>query len=358
MAGPSVESIYTAVTGFLDELAETQFGAVAGDLGTTAILLATIAAAAVIINMLLQVKPTFTEDSLRLLIKIILVGGFFANWAQFDAVASAVFDLLQSVAGAMIGSVTTVAGGTVDTATTYDGMAAEFDLLLTDLQAFGDAIADEVGVLGGSWFYSGIFLILNGILGAAAVVLMCTARLVVSLLFALAPLMILCTLFEFTKSYFERWVSACVTFLLFPLVIAGIFSTVAGVLTKIVREADDASSVATLSDALGIVMVIILSIALCAATPVIVMAISGSVHLRAPSAADSIRSLTRTVRQTNTTARTTASTAAQAGQASGNVAKNTVNWSKDMHSAAGNAINRQIRNWEDYKSRVRNRKNS
>ncbi len=100
-----VEFVYSTVLSFLDEVSESQFGAVASALGTTAQLAATIVAALVIINMATQTRPMLARDSIGLLVRLLLINLFMFNWTQFDALADAMFSMLDRVSGALISSV-------------------------------------------------------------------------------------------------------------------------------------------------------------------------------------------------------------------------------------------------------------
>jgi hypothetical protein len=57
----------------------------------------------------------------------------------------------------------------------------------------------------------------------------------------IAPIMIALSLFDVSKDYFHRWLSSTVSYALYPLVIAGVFSTVVGMSRSLMTELGDPS---------------------------------------------------------------------------------------------------------------------
>jgi hypothetical protein len=55
----------------------------------------------------------------------------------------------------------------------------------------------------------------------------------------IAPIMIALSLFDVSKDYFHRWLSSTVSYALYPLVIAGVFSTVVGMSRSLMTELGD-----------------------------------------------------------------------------------------------------------------------
>ncbi|WP_226782644.1 type IV secretion system protein [Oceaniglobus trochenteri] len=96
--------------------------------------------------------------------------------------------------------------------------------------------------------------------------------------FDLAPIMILCSMFDVTKDYFHRWVSSLASFALYPVVIAGVFSMVFGLVTLLVSDlgaVDTADKAGKMVPFLGVV---ILSLAMVVAIPFIVPMLSGNLQ--------------------------------------------------------------------------------
>ncbi len=144
---------------------------------------------------------------------------------------------------------------------------------------FANAVSENIGIVGGTIFQVA-FAILMALLAGAASLILVASRVTITVLIAIAPLMIMLTMFDATKSYFERWLAALVTLSLYPLVIAGIFSTIVGVGTTALDQLAQPEDLTSIGEAIPVFMVVVLSILLTAMTPIIVSMISGSIHVR------------------------------------------------------------------------------
>ena len=71
--------------GFLEDAAETQFGAVASTVGTIMIVSMTLLVILVFINMVFQYRSMDGRTAFWLAVKLALVGLFATNWAQFNS---------------------------------------------------------------------------------------------------------------------------------------------------------------------------------------------------------------------------------------------------------------------------------
>ena len=78
---------------FLADAAESQFGAVASNIGAIVLLMVTLSAIGLFINMAFQYRSMDGASFFWYLMKLMLVGLFAFNWVQFNAVANA--DLLE-----------------------------------------------------------------------------------------------------------------------------------------------------------------------------------------------------------------------------------------------------------------------
>ncbi len=99
----------------------------------------------------------------------------------------------------------------------------------------------------------------------------------IALLIGIAPVMIFLTLFEVTKDYFARWLSALISFALYPIVVAGVFATITGVSSALIGELGDPEGASNIGGALipFFMMVLMAKGGFIIATPFIVRAISG-----------------------------------------------------------------------------------
>ncbi|MBU2961980.1 type IV secretion system protein, partial [Citreicella sp. C3M06] len=123
-------------------------------------------------------------------------------------------------------------------------------------------------------FFMALIALVGGLAGAVLVL----AKMMITLLIGLAPVMILCSMFDVTKDYFHRWVSSLASFALYPVVIAGVFSMVFGLVTLLVNDlgtVDTADKAGKMVPFLGVV---ILSLVMIVAIPFIVPMVSGNLQ--------------------------------------------------------------------------------
>src|SRR5690554_6409297 len=91
--------------GYLDSAAETQFGVVAATVGTMLVLGTTLVVILVCLNMIYQYRSMDGRTAFWLAVKIGLIGIFATNWVQFNALASAILNGIDSIAGSLVASV-------------------------------------------------------------------------------------------------------------------------------------------------------------------------------------------------------------------------------------------------------------
>ena len=208
--------------GYLDTAAETQFGSVAATVGTLLVLGTTVVVIFVFLNMIYQYKSMDGRTAFWLAIKIGLIGIFATNWVQFNALSSAILNGIDSIAGALVAS---VGGGVPGPSGTF---AEEFDRLIAELGEYLNAAGSELNWMAGAMLDI-VGVLMLSILGGLAAFILVASRLMIALLIGIAPVMIFLTLFDVTKDYFARWLSALVSFAIYPIVVAGVFATITGV---------------------------------------------------------------------------------------------------------------------------------
>ena len=133
------------------------------------------------------------------------------------------------------------------------------------------AMLDIVGVL------------MLSVLGGLAAFILVASRLMIALLIGIAPVMIFLTLFEVTKDYFARWLSALVSFALYPIVVAGVFATITGVSSALIGELGDPEGASNIGALIPFFMMVLMAKGFIIATPFIVRAISGNIMMPALS---------------------------------------------------------------------------
>lgn len=262
--------------GFLDDAAETQFGAVAATVGTITTIGVTLVLIIVCVNMMFQYRAMDGRTAFWLGVKIALIGIFAQNWTQFNALSSSILNGIDSIAGSLIAA---VGGGTPGPSGTY---AEEFDQMIADFGDYLNAAGEELNWMAGAILSNlGVFLL--SLLGALAAFLMVASRLMIALLLGLAPIMIFLTLFDITKDYFARWLTAVVSFAIYPIIIAGVFSTITGISGSLITELGDPEGAPNIGALLPFFMMVLMAKGFILATPFIVRAISGNIMMPAIS---------------------------------------------------------------------------
>lgn len=271
-----VSYLVDTAQGFLDDAAETQFGAVAATVGTITTLGVTLVLILVAINMVFQYRSMDGRTAFWLGVKIVLIGIFAQNWTQFNALSTAILNGIDSIAGSLIAA---VGGGAPGPSGTY---AEQFDLMIADFGNYLNAAGEELNWMAGAILSNlGVFLL--SLLGALAAFLMVASRLMIALLLGLAPIMIFLTLFDITKDYFARWLTAVVSFAMYPIIIAGVFSTITGVSSSLLGELGDPTAAPNIGALVPFFMMVLMAKGFILATPFIVRAISGNIMMPAIS---------------------------------------------------------------------------
>jgi len=263
--------------GYLDSAAETQFGAVAATVGTILMLGTTLVVLLVCINMIYQYRAMDGRTAFWLAVKIGLIGIFATNWVQFNAFSSAILNGIDSIAGSLVAS---VGGGTPGPSGTF---AEEFDRLIAELGEYLNAAGSELNWMAGA-LLDVLGVLLLSILGGLAAFILVASRLMIALLIGMAPVMIFLTLFEVTKDYFARWLSALVSFAIYPIVIAGVFATITGVSAALIGELGDPEGATNIGALIPFFMMVLMAKGFIIATPFIVRSISGNIMMPALSA--------------------------------------------------------------------------
>ena len=263
--------------GYLDTAAETQFGAVAATVGTLLVVGTTLVVILVWINMIYQYRAMDGRTAFWLAVKVGLIGVFATNWVQFNGLASAILNGIDSIAGSLVAS---VGGGTPGPSGTF---AEEFDDLIAALGDYLNAAGSELNWMAGALLDT-LGVLLLSILGGLAAFTVVASRLMIALLIGIAPVMIFLTLFEVTKDYFARWLSALVSFAMYPIVVAGVFATITGVSRALLAELGDPEGASNIGALIPFFMMVLMAKGFIIATPFIVRAVSGNIMMPALSA--------------------------------------------------------------------------
>jgi hypothetical protein len=216
--------------GYLDGAAETTFGNVASQLGGIIAVGSTLAVIGLLVNMALQVRSVDGRTAFWFAVKLLLITLFALNWVQFNSIASAITNGLDQLAGGMVAGLGGGGAGSAYFAAAFDDLIEEFG---NYLNAAGDNMHWMAGAIIGA---IGAFLL--GVIGALCGLVLIFAKIMLAVMIGIAPIMIALSLFDVTKDYFLRWLSSTVSYALYPLVIAGVFSTVVGMSQSLLAEPD------------------------------------------------------------------------------------------------------------------------
>lgn len=258
---------------FLADAAESQFGAVAGNIGAIVLLMVTLSVIGLFINMAFQYRSMDGASFFWYLLKLLLVGLFAFNWVQLNAIANAVIGGLDYIAGALVASV----GGGGAGATHFAG---EFDNLIERFADYLNAIGSNLNWMTGA-ILGGIGLVLLSLLGFMTGIVLIFAKMMLSLMLGLAPVMIALSLFEATKDFFHKWATTTVSYAFYPVVIAAMFSTVVGMANALLAQLGDPGSATNIGALIPFFVMVFLAKGFVAATPLIVRGLSGNFMLMA-----------------------------------------------------------------------------
>ncbi len=263
-----IESIFSQIETFLTNVGASQFAAVAQAFGNTGSLVATLAVLLIIINMGVQAVPVDRVEALTLLFRITLVGLFMQSWPQFNNIMSALQNMFGGMEAAMLGAAFQNSNVT--------SFAKALDDLGKNMSAFANQTSGGLNIMGA--VINGIMMLFIALFSAICALGMIVARLGLAVLIALAPLAIMTTLLRQTGDYFSRWLSAVVTMLLFPVVLAGVFASVIAMGNATIGGLEP-DSTTTLGQVIPVLSVIVMGIVMVLMVPFLVTMVTGNVQL-------------------------------------------------------------------------------
>lgn len=263
---------------FLNNISETTFGSLIGAAGAVGALMSTLAIILVAANASLQYRSVDARTSILLIFKLTLVSIFALNWTQFNLVTNAIESGIQTIAGQIIGSI----GGS-PSATAAD-FAGRFDEFLDYQQMVSNTAIERMNWVGGGvWGVVASFLL--GVTAALAGAVIVFAKIMLTLYVGIAPVMIIMTIFKATSDYFENWLSGLISYMLYPLIMAAVFSVVFGMTDEIIDRMTNIAAVTSLGQLLPFIVMVFLAIIGILLVPMIVRQISGNITLASPMAA-------------------------------------------------------------------------
>ncbi|MBM3603277.1 MAG: type IV secretion system protein [Alphaproteobacteria bacterium] len=269
-----VAMIVDSAEGFLENAARSTFLGLVEASGTLVGYMAVLAVALVGINMMLQLRPMVWTNCIGLMIKLSLIGIFAWNWNQFWALANSILSAIETTAGGILAS----SGNGLNGPTITDGFASAIDDMLDSFAAAATTIGREMGGWFGTMIMMGISSLLIGSVAAVSALMILFPKVVITVLLGLAPIMIAMTLFEATKGFFERWLAACISWSLYPLFIASIFSIMLSMGNDMIGRIGT-DTYESIGDFLPFIVLMILILLCVALLPTIVGSVSGNLQL-------------------------------------------------------------------------------
>lgn len=269
-----VAPIVNSAESFLVNAARSTFLGLVEASGTLVGYMAVLAVALVGINMMVQLRPMAWGHCLSLMIKLALIGIFAWNWNQFWNVANGIMSAIEATAGGILAS----SGNGLSGPTITNGFASAIDEMMHQFAVASTNIAQEMGGYLTTAIVSGICLSLIGIVTAVSTLLILFPKIVITILLGLAPIVIALTLFEATKGFFERWLSACISWSLYPLFIASIFSIMISMGTDMIDRigTEGFSSVGAFIPFIVLLVLVLLCMAM---LPALVTTVSGNINV-------------------------------------------------------------------------------
>ncbi len=269
-----IEATYTRTMLLLDSLGQSQFEAVASQLGGTAQILSALMVVLVLINMSLQFRPMEAGTSIWLILKFALVALFMKSWTDFNGVFNAVETGFEAIGNALL------AGG-IGNGQTTASFPQELDNLSETIGTYANVTAGRLNILGG--MINALMFLAISIFGALATLAMVASRVVLAVLIGIAPFAILATLTHQTKGYFDTWLSGVIKVLMFPLILIGIFATILGMGNATISSIDP-DNITTIGQVTPILTVLVLASFLVVLSPLIVTLVTGDFALGAVTA--------------------------------------------------------------------------
>lgn len=263
-----VTDIMTQLDATVANVGGRYFEATAAAVNPTLTILVTLLFLIVGVFMSIGAYNMTGREGVQIIFRVGLVFLFVQSWANFNVFYSALTDAGNSLAMKFF----SIAGtGNLAGKTTYGAM----DTFAKDMGDTTDGALKAVGSIARG-FLGAILYVFLAFLMAAYVLIVGYAKIMIAFLLGVAPLAMVCTIFDKTKTYFEAWLGAFIGYLLYPVAASAIIATVVTVAGKQVVPQGDADTVDAI---LGFFVVCIVGIGALFSIPKGVQHITGQIHL-------------------------------------------------------------------------------
>lgn len=207
-----VEDIIADLDEAVLDVGEKYFTSTANALDPMLTIVTTLLIALVGINMALGAYRMSTRDAWQLVSRIVLVFIFARSWANFGVI----YDALSSGAGSL--ALSFFQSG----APTPESAMDQFAIQMSDV---ADGAARSVSSIARGLIAGLLFIILS-VLMAAYVLIVGFSKIMIAFLLGVAPIAMIATIFERTKTLFEAWLTSFVGYLLYPVAAAAVIGAV------------------------------------------------------------------------------------------------------------------------------------
>lgn len=279
---PIVSDIMTSLDNTIRDTGQRLFENTSAAVGPIWSILLTISLLLVGMNMALGVYRMSARDNVQLVTRIVLIYMFAFSWENFSAFYDAVSSGSSNLALSYFNTAYAHGSGSIDSA--MDGFAA-------NMGDTADGVARSVGSIArgvlGALFY--VFL---AALMAIYVLVAGFAKIMLAMLIGVAPLAIIFSIFNRTKSLFEAWLSSFISYLMYPIAASAVLSTVVTVAAGQFRSQDQVQNVGSI---LGFLVIVFVGIVAIYKIPEAVNHMTGQIHL-ASIAPEALRLGTGTLR--------------------------------------------------------------
>lgn len=271
-----VQDILGRLDQTVQDVGERYFISTANALDPMLTIVTTLLIVLIGVQMALGVSRISMRDAWQLISRIVLVFIFARSWTNFGVI----YDALSTGAGSL--ALSFFNGDTPNPAAAMDQFAVQMsDVADGAARSFSSITRGVVAAL--------LMMILS-ILMAAYILIVAFSKIMIAFLLGVAPLAMIATIFERTKTLFEAWLTAFVGYLLYPVAAA---SVIGAVVSMAAAQFTPQADVENFSMAVGFLSVAFVGIFALLAIPTAAAHITGSFNL-ANFAPEALRVVGRT----------------------------------------------------------------
>lgn len=254
-----IEQVIGGIDATVGSLAQSNYGALAGDVGTLLAILGGISFLLLTINMIIQVVPIGIGGFTIWAAKFILITAAASSWAFFEPIYDSIINLADGGSALLLGG-ETLTGGLQNTS----------DQLWSNYDTLSAAAGFNVGL-----HLTALIIALVAIaLTCAAVVVIGISKMGLALALGLAPLFIMSLMFRATSDLFGAWTKVTLSFALTIILTSGIVAIVTSLLSN---AASQAAIAVSLQDMLVVIVTAVSVTYIMVQAPSYAMALAGSI---------------------------------------------------------------------------------